>query len=192
MQPLERSSTPSLTSTSASCDDDCSGGWPSEGKLPPGWEVGRTARQIARVWWTESRADHGEFPICPAPTPKGYWQVYLGRWHPYAKANGLQYLHRYVMMRLLGRVLDAYEHVHHRPGAALDTTDPRDLKIVEELHHAHFHYGVRVACGREIEVWQPHGPDGRFTPYPDDERVEEIFAEMERGGGLVATLPSGS
>jgi len=156
-------------------------GWPKEGKLPSGWEVGLTARQIARVWWVESRADHGSFPICPAPDQKGYYQVYLARYHPYAKPNGLQWLHRYVMMRALGRRLDEYEHVHHRAGASKDTTDLGDLVLAESLEHAHFHYGVRLRCGREVETWDPRDEQGRFTPYPSEEEYERIFAELDGG-----------
>lgn len=181
MPPSPPSACPNPTCTWGDSDDGSTGSWPTEGKLPPGWEIGRTARQIAKVWWVESRADHGTFPICPEPTPEGYFQVYLGRCHPYAKPNGLQYLHRYVAMRALGRVLEPWEHVHHVNGAPRDTTDLGDLRVCEAVDHGHFHYGVRVSCGREIVVWEPRRPDGRFTPYPEGEEYERIFAEAEAG-----------
>ncbi len=94
----------------------------------------------------------------PARHAKGYVRVYLGRGHPYADTSGTQHLHRWLMMRHLGRILDTYEHVHHVNGNK-ETTRIADLEILEDVDHGLFHYGRRLGCGREALTYSPAGSE---------------------------------
>lgn len=126
--------------------------------LPEGWAERiplvkkRLARVIRRVTDIEQE---GNPRVYLQRNPKGYLVVYLGRYHPYARRNGLQLLHRWIAMRTVGRVLEPYEHVHHKEGAPKDSTDYADLVIMQDVDHGQHHYGthfIRSSLGTLIWV----------------------------------------
>ena len=94
--------------------------------------------------------------VVRGPDAKNDYWVRLCVGHPYANRYGWARLHRYLMARKLGRQLQWYEHVHHAEGAPGWTTDVRHLEILEEIDHAHYHYGKRVRCGDHRHA------DGKF------------------------------
>jgi hypothetical protein len=111
--------------------------------------------------------------IMPTEHEDGYPRVYIGKGHPYATSGGWQYLHRWIMMREVGRVLDTYEHVHHNGengNRDKRTRDVRELEILEDVDHGHYHYGERLGCGKEFCTYSHHrspdlNPDGSPSPY---------------------------
>lgn len=123
--------------------------------LPAGWEEGLSEAQVQAVLDFEARAWWDLLPI--GEHHKGYLRVRIPPFHPYGTKAGCQYLHRLVMMEHLGRRLSKWEHVHHKHDAQgrpapRDTTDPRDLEILEEADHGRYHYGKRICCGPHVHV----------------------------------------
>lgn len=121
--------------------------------LPDGWadalELPRLKlrTEVRRILRLERQ---GSPRVCRRLHARGYVEVYLGRHHPYARRSGVQSLHRWLMMRTLGRVLQPYEHVHHLPNAPKDTTDVTQLEILHDTLHGQHHYGmhfVRTTLG---------------------------------------------
>lgn len=125
--------------------------------LPRRWWGGLSRQQVCRVVSCELR---GRPRVMPARHEKGYVRLYLGRGHPYADGGGTCTLHRWLMQRHLGRRLRSYEHVHHRNGRK-DSLRVEELRLLEAIEHAMFHYGrhftrgeggrlVWVSCGNEL------------------------------------------
>lgn len=140
------------------------------GKLPPDWVADATAELLAEVATIERYTDRGLL-VLGGVDHKGYRWVRLCKGHPYADGKGWQRLHRYLMMRALGRRLEAYEHVHHDPAAPKDTTNIRDLSLTEAIDHARWHHGHRVGCGHHIVGWTGRDERGRFVPLPTPDSV---------------------
>jgi hypothetical protein len=149
------------------------------GKLPKGWRKKLSRDQVQAVLNVEAAADLGSYRIQPTKHEKGYVRITLPVFHPYALAGrGTQLLHRYLVMRQLGRVLGRHEHVHHGQDGAKDTTDLRQLEIQEELHHGHYHYGKRIACGHHHPLWKPRDARGRFTKLPTPAALAAAAEEL--------------
>lgn len=139
--------------------------------MPVGWRSGLDGHTIKLVRTIEAYSSRGLF-ILSQPDHKGYVWIRLCVGHPYAGRNGYQRVHRYLMMRRLGRKLTQWEHVHHKEGAQPDTLDVYDLEVREEVDHGRYHYGKRLCCGPHIKpgstyLWVPRDAYGRFTELPD-------------------------
>jgi hypothetical protein len=83
------------------------------------------------------------------------------------------------MMRVLGRRLEWYEHVHHE-GDDKTTTDVRKLLLTMAEDHGRLHYTRRISKGgKHIPLWWPRDKCGRFTKYPTSESVgDNVDAAM--------------
>jgi hypothetical protein len=145
--------------------------------LPDRWWRGLRRSQVCKVVSVERAVQRGRIPLQPTPHPDGYRWVFLPRCHPYARRGGSVLLHRYLVERALGRRLQTWEHVHHRPGAPLDSRRMRDLRICEVVEHAIFHLGRRARLAREFTLWAPRDYYGRFTPYPTAAALGEASRE---------------
>jgi hypothetical protein len=124
--------------------------------LPPRWWRGLRRAAIAAVVSSENAAERGELKIQPQPHDKGYVRITLPTHHPYARSR-TNLLHRHLVERQIGRRLDRFEHVHHRPGYPKDTRELAGLEVLEECAHGHYHYGERRGCGPELELWSGKG-----------------------------------
>lgn len=134
-------------------------------RLPHGWREGLTEDRVQLVLSVERYSKRGLY-ILSRPDESGYLWVRLCVGHPYANKHGWQRLHRYLMMRALGRRLHWYEHVHHQNGDKL-TTNIRDLSLMEAVDHGHMHYAARLSRrGQKIPLWFPRDARGRFTKLP--------------------------
>lgn len=143
-------------------------------RLPKNWRVGLPQTAIDQVLMVERYSRDGLF--ITRIDGEGYAWVRLCTGHPYAgNKRGWQRLHRYLMMRKLGRRLYTSEHVHHEPGAAKTTTNLRELSLIEDATHNMFHYshrrGVHCGCtnGHGDVVWKPRDKQGRFTKMPSSD-----------------------
>jgi len=138
------------------------------GQLPKGWrdEV-RDHTIIETVLLVERYSNAGLFLLSDLDE-KGYRWVRLCVGHPYANRYGWQRLHRYLMMRRLGRRLKPYEHAHHKPDAPKDTTDAWQLELLEDVEHGRWHEKNRAARipGDMAESWCARDERGRFTKMP--------------------------
>lgn len=136
------------------------------GRLPRDWRTGLPQSVIATVLLVERYSARGLF-ILSKPDHKGYVWVRLCEGHPYANKAGWQRLHRYLMMRVLGRPLRFNEHVHHDPEHDKTTTNIRHLVLTESIDHGHLHYAKRLSKGgKHFMLWKPRQPNGQFTKYP--------------------------
>lgn len=125
--------------------------------LPARWWRGLLQGQILRIVRVELYGTPAG--IYTERHEKGYVKIYLGRRHPYADAAGTSYLHRWIKQREIGRRLETYEHVHHKPDVAKDTINGADLEVRDAIDHGQMNYGVHfirrngrieyVSCGRE-------------------------------------------
>jgi len=142
--------------------------------LPAGWQEGLSPEKVAAVLRIEA-TPFSELPRTLGDHPKGYERIHLCLKHPYANSGGWQYAHRLIVMRVLGRVLSTYEHVHHVDGDHTATGNRlSNLDIMEDVDHGHYHHGLRCGCGREfrghsfagreIEVDASGTPEPRLRP----------------------------
>ena len=65
---------------------------------------------------------------------KGYFIV-TGINHPQVKGHGYVYYHRLVMEQHLGRLLNPWEHVHHRNGNRSDNRLGNLLVVLSGIHN---------------------------------------------------------
>lgn len=142
-------------------------------RLPKGWRDGRDEAIVRSVLVVERYSSRGLF-VLSKPDEKGYVWCRLCIGHPYANKYGWQRLHRYLMMRVLGRRLEWYEHVHHE-GDDKTTTDIRRLSLTMADDHGRLHYARRLTRGgRHVPLWLPRETGtGRFTKYPTDESMND-------------------
>ena len=119
--------------------------------LPDGWRDNLAVEVVVEIIAVERYSDLGHF-ILSEPDHKGYRWVRLCKGHPYADRKGWQRLHRYLLMRKLKRRLEWYEHAHHLPGSAKDTTNADELEPLEATDHGVYHAGERKRCGGHIPV----------------------------------------
>ncbi len=70
---------------------------------------------------------------------KGYMLVYSPT-HPNRMYRGYVYEHRLVVERVIGRLLQSSEEIHHKDDNRLNN-DPCNLEIVSEQDHQRFHHG---------------------------------------------------
>jgi hypothetical protein len=140
---------------------------PFPSKLPENWHRGLSPLACCRILRIEAQGPR----VLPTKHHTGYVRVWLSSGHPYANSGGWQYLHRYLMMRRLGRTLGTYEHVHHADDSPKDTTDIRHLEILEDVDHGLYHWGQRLGCGREFRSHSEAGKEpeldkhGKPEPY---------------------------
>jgi hypothetical protein len=121
--------------------------------LPEGWDRELSAWQIEKVLEVEEL--EVEDLMMPVTHPKGYVRVRIPSFHPYSTKAGSQYLHRYVMMKHLGRRLGFFEHVHHitlpdGTVAPRNTTNISELMVMEAADHGLFHYGKWIRCNGHV------------------------------------------
>lgn len=141
---------------------------PRTGRMPKGWQNGLPTALVLTVQLVERYSNAGLFILSDCDE-KGYRWVRLCPGHPYASSKyGWQRLHRYLMMRRLGRKLHRSEHVHHKPGAAKDTLDAWQLEVLEDVEHGKWHAGRRWSRipGDMRESWCERDERGRFTKVP--------------------------
>lgn len=143
------------------------------GRLPRSWWSGLEIDTVARVLEIESASDAGTFYLSGLDA-KGYRWVKLCAGHPYA-TRGWQRLHRYLMMRAVGRRLASHEHVHHVKGADKATVSIRELKLMDAIEHAFDHWRERCRCANVL--WSPRDVLGRFTAMPTEVEIEKARQE---------------
>jgi hypothetical protein len=166
---------------------------PRTGRLPAKWWIGLPSEIVELVRLVETYSNRGLF-ILSEPDEKGYLWVRLCPGHPYASSKyGWQRLHRYLMMRRLGRVLRPWEHSHHKEGVPKDTTDPWGLELLEDVEHQRWHARnkMRRVPGDMRESWCLRDEaTGRFVKMPKPS-VSNKQAELAAGAhssltGIVA------
>jgi hypothetical protein len=160
------------------------------GRLPAGWERELAPPVVAKVRLIERYSDRGLIRVTDLDH-KGYRWASLCVGHPYANGRGVQRLHRYLLMRALGRRLDWFEHGHHLPDVPKDTLDVYGLELVEACDHGVWHYGVRLRCGQHLPLWKPRNERGEFNPLPTPESVRAAL-DAVTGGDHPLPPPSGS
>lgn len=150
--------------------------WP-RGRLPRNWHRDLDPAVVAEVRTIERYTQAGHLLVSD-PDARGYRWIRLCKGHPYASSTGWQRLHRYLLMRILGRRLDWFEHVHHTQGSAKDTIDPYHLELLEAIDHGIWHYGQRLRCGDHLTLWTPRDERGRFTKLPTPDSVRRALEDQ--------------
>lgn len=98
----------------------------------------------------------------------GYQVVYCPG-HPHAWSSGYVYSHRVLVEQKLGRVLDVYEHVHHKDGNRLNNK-LSNLELLTKSEHAKKHARpitlvnlICAECSREFTRRKGNDPKAKGT-----------------------------